>query len=149
MGWPEELESSFTDPQSAALPYKLRPQLVDLRGIEPRFLRCKRSCFPLAMRDPKLHPTLGFSPMHCRQRLGADVGNLERSIGLEPMLMRWQRNVLATRRRPRKLERVVRIELTSGVWKTPALPLDDTRENGSGSENRTPVVGLRYRCSAD
>ena len=27
----------------------------------------------------------------------------------------------------RKLERNVRIELTSGVWKTPALPLDESR----------------------
>lgn len=43
---------------------------------------------------------------------------------------------------PRKLERHVRIELTSGVWKTPALPLDECRLVAAvGVE---PTDSLRY-----
>src|SRR4029077_15058646 len=52
---------------------------------------------------------------------------LERIVGLEPMYADWQPAVLAAGRNPQKLERNVRIELTSGVWKTPALPLDESR----------------------
>ena len=53
--------------------------------------------------------------------------DLERIIGLEPMYADWQPAVLAAGRNHKNLERNVRIELTSGVWKTPALPLDESR----------------------
>lgn len=46
MGWPEELESSFTGSQPAALPYKLRPQLVELGRIELPLLVCRTSALP-------------------------------------------------------------------------------------------------------
>src|SRR5260370_26149901 len=39
----------------------------------------------------------------------------------------------------RKLERNVRIELTSGVWKTPALPLDESRLAAGGGIAPTPA----------
>ncbi len=37
------------------------------------------------------------------------------------------------------MERVERFELSSSVWKTEALPLDDTCF-GAGERNRTPVL---------
>ena len=49
LGWLEELESSFTGSQPAALPYKLQPHLVDDRGIEPRLDGCRPSVLPLSL----------------------------------------------------------------------------------------------------
>ena len=45
------------------------------------------------------------------------------------------------------MERMVRIELTSLVWKTKALPLDDTRNPGAEGANRMLVDCLPCNCS--
>jgi hypothetical protein len=65
LGWLEELESSFTGSQPAALPYKLQPHLVDLRGIEPRSLGCRPSMFPLSP-ETRIWSECGESNSVCR-----------------------------------------------------------------------------------
>jgi hypothetical protein len=49
----------------------------------------------------------------------------------------------------RKLERDTEIESVSEACKTSAQPLDQSREIGSGAENRTPVIALRGQRTAD
>lgn len=49
LGWHEELESSFSDSQSPALPYKLMPHLVDRPRIELGLDGCRPSVLPLSL----------------------------------------------------------------------------------------------------
>lgn len=43
-------ESKFANHDASPLPFQLTSKLVDRRGIEPRFSRCKREILPLKYR---------------------------------------------------------------------------------------------------
>jgi hypothetical protein len=68
LGWLEELESSFTGSQPAALPYKLQPHLVEDLEVESRLNGCRPSVLPLSL-----------VPRNC----GAESGSPTRLFSLE------------------------------------------------------------------
>lgn len=76
-----------------------------------------------------MRDALPFNPLpRCAEVcIWSVLENLERPVGIEPTLKRWQRIGLPISDGRLKLERARRLELPQSTWKDEMLPLHHTR----------------------